>query len=54
LTIEEGLGQQSDLEETAVAEIGLFGAGKFGYSNERKARYLKDEEALGRRDHRHS
>ncbi len=50
--IEEGLGQQSDLEEIAVAEIGLFGAGKFGYSNERMARYLKDEEALGRRYHR--
>ena len=52
--IEEGVGRQSDLEEIAVAEIGLFGAGKFGYSNERMARYLKDEEALGRRYHRHT
>lgn len=52
LDIEEGLGRQTDLEEIAVAEIGLFGAGKFGYSNERMARYLKDEEALGRRYHR--
>ncbi len=49
LAIEEGLGAQPELEEIAVAEIGLFGAGKFGYSNERMARYLKDEEALGRR-----
>jgi rhodanese-related sulfurtransferase len=54
LPIEEGLGAQPELEEVAVAEIGLFGAGKFGYSNERMARYLKDEEALGRRYHRHS
>jgi len=53
LPIEEGLGAQPELEEVAVAEIGLFGAGKFGYSNERMARYLKDEEALGRRYHRH-
>ncbi|MDO8433440.1 MAG: rhodanese-like domain-containing protein, partial [Candidatus Binatus sp.] len=52
--VEEGLGAQSELEEIAVAEIGLFGAGKFGYSNERMARYLKDEEALGRRYHRSS
>ncbi len=52
MEIEEGLGRQNDLEEIAVAEIGLFGAGKFGYSNERMARYLKDEEALGRRYHR--
>jgi rhodanese-related sulfurtransferase len=54
LPVEEGLGAQPELEEIAVAEIGLFGAGKFGYSNERMARYLKDEEALGRRYHRHS
>lgn len=52
--IQEGLGRRSDLEEIAVSEIGLFGAGKFGYSNERMARYLKDEEALGRRYHRHT
>lgn len=49
LAVEEGLGSQSELEEIAFAEVGLFGAGKFGYSNERMARYLKDEEALGRR-----
>ncbi|MGH7935193.1 MAG: rhodanese-like domain-containing protein [Candidatus Binataceae bacterium] len=49
LPIEEGLGAQSQLEEIAIAEVGLFGTGKFGYSNERMARYLKDEEALGRR-----
>jgi rhodanese-related sulfurtransferase len=54
LPIEEGLGAQPEIEEIAVAEIGLFGAGKFGYSNERMARYLKDEEALGRRYHRNS
>lgn len=52
LELEDGLGTQSELEEIAVAEIGLFGAGKFGYSNERMARYLKDEEALGRRHRR--
>lgn len=51
LPIEEGLGAQGELEEIAVAEVGLFGAGKFGYSNERMARYLKDEEALGQRHH---
>jgi hypothetical protein len=49
LPVEEGLGSQGELEEIAFAEVGLFGAGKFGYSNERMARYLKDEEALGRR-----
>jgi rhodanese-related sulfurtransferase len=49
LAVEEGLGSQGELEEVAFAEVGLFGAGKFGYSNERMARYLKDEEALGRR-----
>ncbi|HVA81558.1 MAG TPA: rhodanese-like domain-containing protein [Candidatus Binataceae bacterium] len=49
LEIEDGFGSQPELEETATAEIGLFGVGKFGYSNERMARYLKDEEALGRR-----
>ena len=54
LPIEEGLGAQPEIEEIAVAEIGLFGAGKFGYSDERMARYLKDEEALGRRYHRNS
>jgi len=49
---DDGLGAQPELEEIAAAEIGLFGTGKFGYSNERMARYLKDEEALGRRYHR--
>jgi rhodanese-related sulfurtransferase len=52
LPVEEGLGSQGELEEIAFAEVGLFGAGKFGYSNERMARYLKDEEALGRRHRR--
>jgi rhodanese-related sulfurtransferase len=47
--VEDGLGAQTELEEIAAAEIGLFGRGKFGYSNERMARYLRDEEALGRR-----
>jgi rhodanese-related sulfurtransferase len=49
LAVEEGLGAQNELEEIAFAEVGLFGAGQFGYSNERMARYLRDEEALGRR-----
>jgi rhodanese-related sulfurtransferase len=47
--VEDGIGRRAELEELAAAEIGLFGRGKFGYSNERMARYLKDEEALGRR-----
>ncbi len=47
--VEDGLGAQPELEEIAAAEIGLFGRGRFGYSNERMARYLRDEEALGRR-----
>jgi len=51
LAVEDGLGAQGELEEIAAAEVGLFGAGKFGYSNDRMARYLKDEEALGRRHH---
>ncbi len=50
LAVEDGLGSQGELDEIAAAEVGLFGAGKFGYSNDRMARYLKDEEALG---HRH-
>jgi len=51
LAVEDGLGAQAEIEEIAAAEVGLFGAGRFGYSNERMARYLKDEEALGRRHH---
>jgi len=31
----------------AIAEVGLLGGGPYGYSNERMAKYLKDEEALG-------
>ncbi|HVN29063.1 MAG TPA: rhodanese-like domain-containing protein, partial [Candidatus Binataceae bacterium] len=30
---DDGLGAQPELEEIAAAEIGLFGTGKFGYSN---------------------
>jgi rhodanese-related sulfurtransferase len=50
--VEEGLSEQTQYEEIASAEVGLFGTGRYGYSNERMARYLKDEEALGRRHHR--
>jgi rhodanese-related sulfurtransferase len=50
LPVEDGLGSQPELEEIAVAEVGLFGGGPFGYSDARMAKYLKDEEALG---HRH-
>jgi hypothetical protein len=31
----------------AIAEVGLLGTGPYGYTNERMAKYLKDEEALG-------
>jgi rhodanese-related sulfurtransferase len=44
---EQGLGAQAEFEELAIAEVGLLGSGPYGYSNERMARYLKDEEALG-------
>jgi len=44
---EQGLGAQGEFEELAIAEVGLLGSGPYGYSNERMAQYLKDEEALG-------
>ena len=44
---EQGLGTQAEFEELAVAEVGLLGSGPYGYSNERMAKYLKDEEELG-------
>jgi hypothetical protein len=47
LPSEQGLGAQSEFEALAVAEVGLFGSGPYGYSNERMAQYLKDEEELG-------
>src|SRR5262249_55249122 len=47
LLSEQGLGVQTEFEELAVAEVGLFGSGPYGYSNERMAKYLKDEEELG-------
>lgn len=45
--VEEGLGTQSEFEEIAVAEVGIFGGGPYGFSHERMAKYLKWEEALG-------
>lgn len=47
LPTEQGLGVQAEFEELAIAEVGLLGSGPYGYSNERMAKYLKDEEALG-------
>jgi len=44
---EQGLGAQTEFEELAIAEVGLLGGGPYGYSNERMARYLKEEEELG-------
>lgn len=44
---EQGLGAQAEFEELASAEVGLLGSGPYGYSNERMARYLKEEEELG-------
>jgi rhodanese-related sulfurtransferase len=44
---EQGLGAQAEFEELAIAEVGLLGTGPYGYTNERMAQYLKDEEALG-------
>jgi rhodanese-related sulfurtransferase len=46
---EQGLGGQSAFEELAVAEVGLLGGGPYGYSNERMAKYLRDEEELGKK-----
>jgi len=45
----QGLGAQSEFEELAVAEVGLLGSGPYGYSNERMAKYLQDEEELGKK-----
>lgn len=47
LSTEQGLGAQAEFEELAIAEVGLLGSGPYGYSNERMAKYLKDEEELG-------
>jgi hypothetical protein len=47
LPTEQGLGAQAEFEELAIAEVGLLGSGPYGYSNERMAKYLKDEEELG-------
>jgi rhodanese-related sulfurtransferase len=47
LAVEEGLGKQTEVEEMAIAEIGLWGTGRYGFTNERMAKYLKWEEALG-------
>lgn len=47
LPTEQGLGTQGEFEELAVAEAGLLGSGSYGHSNERMAKYLKDEEELG-------
>jgi rhodanese-related sulfurtransferase len=52
LPTEQGVGAQRELEELAVAEVGLLGSGPYGYSNERMAKYLQDEEALGAKYHR--
>lgn len=49
LPSEQGLGAQSEFEALAIAEVGLLGSGPYGYSNERMAQYLKDEEELGER-----
>ncbi len=45
--VEQGLGEQAEFEELAIAEVGLFGGGPYGFSHERMAQYLRDEEALG-------
>ena len=46
---EQGLGAQVEFEELAIAEVGLLGSGPYGYSNERMAKYLRDEEELGKK-----
>jgi rhodanese-related sulfurtransferase len=48
---EQGLGTQAEFEELAIAEVGLLGGGPYGYSNERMAKYLKEEEELGAKYH---
>src|SRR5262249_38878327 len=47
--VASGLGEQSEFEELAVAEVGLLGSGPYGYNNERMAKYLRDEEELGKK-----
>lgn len=47
LPTEQGLGDQSEYEQVAIEEVGLFGSGPYGFSHERMAKYLRDEEALG-------
>jgi len=48
-SVEQGLGKQKEFEELAIAEVGLLGSGPYGYSNERMAQYLRDEEVLGKK-----
>lgn len=45
--LEQGLGDQSEYEQLAIEEVGLLGSGPYGFSHERMAKYLRDEEALG-------
>jgi rhodanese-related sulfurtransferase len=52
LPTEQGLGEQSgnaEYEQLAIEEVGLFGSGPYGFSHERMAKYLRDEEALGQK-----
>lgn len=46
--MQQGLGEQSELEDLAIAEVGLLDSGPYGSKfNEHVAKYLRDEEALG-------
>ena len=49
LPTEQGLGDQSKYEQLAIEEVGLLGSGPYGFSHERMAKYLRDEEALGQK-----
>ena len=52
LPTEQGLGEHSGnaaYEQLAIEEVGLFGSGPYGFSHERMAKYLRDEEALGQK-----
>lgn len=52
LPTEQGLGEHSgnaQYEQLAIEEVGLFGSGPYGFSHERMAKYLRDEEALGQK-----
>jgi rhodanese-related sulfurtransferase len=52
LPSEKGLGDQSGnaaYEQLATEEVGLFGTGPYGFSHERMAKYLRDEEELGQK-----